>query len=265
MQVVGGIVTALNCVLSAVIGVRLLRLGARTRGPEAWLGLYFLFAAFLGTILSSTVYMSWADAKLALPSDLRSLLHGVTLICTSIGFLGILVFTQRVFRPRETWARRCVHGGAVVLVASLIGVGIAEGYEVRIVNAWPYWIGFAVRGAAMVWMAVESLRYGSQLRKRMRVGLADPLLVNRFLLWGLWAGTMSVLQLCDPLARVWYWAITGTTTEWVMEVGKPIIVAMIVSASLLGGITAATLFLTFFPTAAYRRWVAARSASSVGV
>jgi hypothetical protein len=260
VQAIGGIVTALNCVLCAVIGVRLLRLGARTRGPEAWLGVYFLGATVLGSLLSSTVYMSWADPALALPAGLRRSLHALHLVASAIGLLGVCIFTQRVFRPGSRGARRAVIAAGVLSALSLVGVGLAEGFEVRVVNAPPYWVGFAVREAALVWMAVESFLYFGQLRRRQRLGLVDPLLANRFLLFGLWAGAMSVLMLSDPLARVWYWWLTGTTTDWVPEVGRPIIVALIAVASALGAVTAATLFLAFFPTAGYRRWVARRAA-----
>src|SRR5262245_49678720 len=140
MQVVGGIVTALNCVLSIVIGVRLVRLGRRTRGPETWLGVYFLFASFLGSILSSTVYMSWADPTLALPDQLTALLHGISLGCASLGTLGLLFFTQQVFHPQEPWAQRVVRGGSLVLGVSLIGVGATEGFAPHVVNAPPYWV-----------------------------------------------------------------------------------------------------------------------------
>ena len=143
-----------------------------------------------------------------------------------------------------------------------MGVGWIEGFQVQIVNAWPYWINVAVRESALVWLTVESFLYWSQLRRRAKVGLADPLLVNRFLLWGVWAGTMSAMQLSDPVSRVWYWAIAGTTDTWIMDVGRPIIVSMILVASLLGAITASTLFLTFFPTRGYRRWIASLGATA---
>jgi hypothetical protein len=43
-----------------------------------------------------------------------------------------------------------------------------------------------------------------------------------------------------------------------MEAGRPIIVSMILVASVLGAIAASTLFLTFFPTRFYRTWIASR-------
>jgi hypothetical protein len=50
--------------------------------------------------------------------------------------------------------------------------------------------------------------------------------------------------------------------QWIPEVGRTIIVSMIATTSALGVVSAATLFLTFFPTAAYKRWVAAHASSA---
>src|SRR5262245_16279983 len=121
MQAIGGLITAGNLLLSLVLGIRLLRLGARTQGPERWPAVYFVFALFLGTVLSSAVYMSWADPRLALPDGPRSVLHAMTLAFSSFGLFGILHFTQLVFRPQSARARRAVVIGSVVLVLSFLG------------------------------------------------------------------------------------------------------------------------------------------------
>ena len=43
-----------------------------------------------------------------------------------------------------------------------------------------------------LWGAAESLRYFSMMRRRAKLGLADPLVTNRFLLWGLGIGAAMV-------------------------------------------------------------------------
>ena len=106
MQVLGGVVTAFHCLLCGVIGVRLIRFAARSKGPEAWLSLYLLAGTVLGTLLSSAVYVSWADPSLALPLALRPPLHALQFLANTAGMIGILMFTHRVFRPRARWARR---------------------------------------------------------------------------------------------------------------------------------------------------------------
>ncbi len=256
LQAIAGAVTLVNCVLCGVIGIRLIRFAVRFHGPEAWLGLYLLAGSLLATLLSSAVYLSWAEPGLALPAAWGPSLHALLFLANSAGMIGILMFTQRVFRPRARWARRAVALAAALSAVAFVVTATVERFEVRVIPNPTYHAVVAARVAAMVWMTVESLLYLGQLRRRQRLGLADPLLVNRFLLWGFWAGSVSLMQLADPIGRLWYWWITGTTEHWIPEVGRTIIVFLIATSSALGTVTAATLFLTFFPTAAYKRWVA---------
>ncbi|MBS1107340.1 MAG: hypothetical protein H6Q91_2842 [Deltaproteobacteria bacterium] len=259
MQALGGVVTLLNCVLCGVIGVRLIRFAARSKGPEAWLGGYLLAGTLFGTLLSSAVYISWSDPRVALPPGWLPPLHALQFLANTAGMIAILMFTHRVFRPRARWARRAAPTAAALSAVAFFVTAAVERFEVHVIPNPAYLAVVATRVAAMVWMTVESLLYFGQLRKRQRLGIADPLLVNRFLLWGIWAGSVSLMQLADPIGRFWYWWITGTTVQWIPEVGRTIIVFLIASTSALGAVTAATLFLTFFPTAAYKRWVAARA------
>jgi predicted membrane chloride channel (bestrophin family) len=83
--------------------------------------------------------------------------------------------------------------------------------------------------------------------------------VNRFLIWGIWSAANFVNLAADPAARVLYVTLAGTSTEFVMEVIRPVLIGTMAVTMILGIVSAATLFLTFFPTAAYRRWVEARA------
>lgn len=258
MQAAGAVVTAIQLALSVFLGWRLWHLAERTRGPESWLALYFLAAAFLGVIFSITTYTSWADPTLALPDAARRAGLALYLFFASVGMFGIARFTQRVFRPASRLARWAVALLAVAMASSFLLCAAIDGFEVRVLPSWPYWTSVAARWIPMAWMAAESLAYWRRLAQRARVGLADPLLVNRFLLWGAWAATICLLQLSDPAARVLYFAKTGATDAWHAELGLPIVQAMVAVTSVLGAVAAAILVLTFFPTPAYRRWVAAR-------
>jgi hypothetical protein len=73
----------------------------------------------------------------------------------------------------------------------------------------------------------------------------------------------GILGPAVPLGRLWYWSITGTTHEWIPEVGETIIVFMVGTTSALGWISVVTLFFTFFPNAGYKCWLAARHAQAV--
>jgi hypothetical protein len=264
MEIVSGLVTLANALLAAVVGARLLRLGARTGGPERWLGVYFLVAPLLGTLLAGIVYMSFADPEHALPDTWMRPVHALDLALANVGSLCVLLFTWLTFRPGERWARTLPFAGGLALAGSWLAFGLAEGFAVRVLNGPAYWLGFAVRIAAPLWMTVEAFRYRGLLRRRVALGLAEPLVANRFLLWGLWALCALAMGLSDPIARVWYWAITGTASVWHPEIGRPIVVVMMALTSGVGVVGAACLFLTFFPTAGYRRWVQ-RGAAAAGI
>jgi hypothetical protein len=261
LQAIGGLVMAFNTALGVTVAIRLLRLGARTRGPEGWLGVYFLFMWFIGFLLAAVIYMGWSNPDLALPDSLRSALHGVYVASASFGLYGIFVFTQRVFRPASAVARRAVVAAGLAMVLAWIAYGVTDGFHVGVINGPAYWVGFAVREMAIVWMAVESYLYWAQLRRRMRVGLAEPILVNRFLLWGVWATAVSLMQLSDPASRLWYWWLTGDAVNYHPEIGRPMTLMTLCATALLGTISGSALLLTFFPTAAYRRWLLARHAA----
>jgi hypothetical protein len=265
MEVIGGLVSGCYLLLSLVIGVRLLRLSRRLGGgPELWLGLFFLIASFLGMGLSHLVYMSWADAALALPEPIGSVLNAGYLFGTTAGMGCLYVFTRLTFRPGERWARLLVAAVSVTMLIGFLGIGLTDGYRLRLVPGAAYWITWAARTSVFLWLLIESFRYWSLLRRRLRLGLAEPLLTNRFLLWGVWATTLFVTGQIDPLARIWYVRMYGASEQLVPELGQSIVLWMVTVSSVLLILAMSTLYLTFFPTASYCRWIEARSRSVLG-
>ncbi len=259
-EALSGLTTLGLIVLSFLIGARLLRLGRRADGgPEWWLGLYFLIYGCFATTASISVYIGWSDPAIAFSGDTTQFLNGAFFVLSTIGISCLLIFTQRTFRPGSTGARALMIGTIAVLIAAAIGVGITERFQVRVLNGPFYWLAFTARLVPFVWVAIESLRYGAQLQRRVAIGLVDPLLANRFRLWGLWSVVLAAMAFADPLARFWYWSLTGTTTEWIAEIGRPIIDVVVPITSAFGIAAVTLLFLTFFPTASYRRWVVRRS------
>jgi hypothetical protein len=263
MQALGGLVTLVNIGLGLAIGAKLLRLARGSGGSELWLGLYFLLTFVLGQGLACFVYVGWTDPDLALPDRVATPLHGLYLLASNAGFAAVVVFTQRTFRYGSLAARAGMAALVSGLAFSLVAQGLGEGFAVRVVPGAAYWLGFAFRSAALAWLAVESLRWFAALRRRLRLGLAEPLVTNRFLLLGIWACAMLGMGMADPVARVWYVASTGSTRELVPELAHSIVLAMVSSTSALGIVVATTLSLAFFPTAAFRRWVEDGSAAAL--
>jgi hypothetical protein len=97
---------------------------------------------------------------------------------------------------------------------------------------------------ALLWGAGEALRWWRLMRRRLALGLADPLVANRFLMWGIGAGAAGVGSLVGVVAQV----ATGVSMR---EIGW-----VTVSSSAHGMLAAVAIWLAFVPPAAYRRWIA---------
>jgi hypothetical protein len=255
---ISGLATFAIMALSGVVGTRLVRLGGRTGGPERWLGFYFLLYGVAATVFVSAVYTSWSDASVRIPDAALAVLNALFYASATVGLVCLMRFTQRTFRPISRLARSAVSMAAGVFVLSALDVGFTEGFRPHVLNGAGYWIHYLVRLSAWVWVTVESFRYWTMQRRRLARGLADPKVANRLLLWSVWGALSTLLALIDPVARVWYWLVTGTTDRWLPAAAQPIIAVIMPVASLLSVASAVALLLTFFPGAAYRRWILAR-------
>ena len=260
VEVIGGLVVGSNLLLSLVIGVRLLRLArSSAAGPEIWLALYFLVGVFLGMGLSNFVYMSWADAGMTLSPTVSSVLNALYIFGTTAGMGCLYVFTWLTFRRDEPWARALVGAVAVVMVAGYAGIAISGDFELSLVPGVAYWITWAARTSVFLWLLIESYRYWGLLRRRLRLGLADALVANRFLLWGIWSSVMLTTGMIDPLVRIWYVSRIGIGEQWNPELGAPITLVLVTASSGLLILAMITLYLTFFPTQRFRRWIESRA------
>jgi hypothetical protein len=261
LQAISGVVTIGLLVLSGMVGVRLLRLGgSEGTGTVRLLGLYFLLHGALATGLSVATYVGWSSADMQLPALAARALNGGFFVTSTLGVTCLLLFTQRTFRPASATGRSLAGGLVMLMAVSVAVLGASEGFEIRVINGPAYWVHFAARVASWTWVALESFAYWRQQRRRLALGLADPVVTNRFLLWGLWAALFALLAFADPIARFWYVMLAESTTAWVPEVGRPIIAATVPVACALNAAAVVLMLLTFFPTPTYRRWIAARHA-----
>lgn len=159
------------------VGIKLLMLARRTRQlPELTVGIGFVLVAFLGYPLGL--------AALGLEGPVARVAFCVGTVAASVGSMSIYVFTWRVFRPEEPWARALAGAGMLGLAAVAVG-SVVEGMHAERVTD-PYLVHRQILvGVSYAWTAAESLRYWGLLRRRLVLGLADPLVANRFLLWAL--------------------------------------------------------------------------------
>jgi len=240
-----GLSALASVVVSLVLGVRLLRLWSRSRQlPELAIGSSFIFAGVMGYI--ATVFGN--PGTVALPDAVAYwvMVSGIGLISVGVGLTYFFVW--KVFRPDAAWARWLFWVASVTLLLTVAPIsGGSEGAVVQ-VNSMTV-IGDLVRFGGGAWGACESLRYFGLMRKRMRVGLAEAAVANRFLLWGLASlSTGTIFLVTSTAVRLALSPADGSVTPGVMTL-----------ISLLTLVTATSQWLAFLPPARYTRWLESRA------
>ena len=226
------------------------RLFARARRSgeraEALLALHFLLCCALGyALLGGGLAASQAPGLL--PPAAAAALVGVGQLCSSLGVLAGAAFTRLAFRPQERWARALLGALAALLALAFAG-GLAGGFARGAADPW-YRVAYAGYVLAAVWVLAEPLRYHALMRRRLALGLAEPLLVNRFLLWGV-----------GSAFRFGMLVVGAVSTAAALDTLDPAAMALILTTTALLGLgVAGAYWLTFFPPAAYVRVVAGRA------
>jgi hypothetical protein len=225
-------------VVALFVGVRLLALAARTReAPELLIGLGVLGIGPVGFGLQTL-------AGAASHAGAAELLAGVGALATAVGIWAKLAFNWRVYRRQSRWA---------ALVALALGLGVAVhlvlqplrgSFRDAIDDVEMTAVRGALQAVALVWGSGEAFVYWGRMRRRARIGLADPVLVNRFLMWATSAGSAGLGTAVGVVASL----AAGATP---MEMPS-----ILVSSSAFGFVAALGMWLAFAPPAAYRTWVA---------
>jgi hypothetical protein len=112
---------------------------------------------------------------------------------------------------------------------------------------WFEWVGML---APFVWAGVEGFAQYVQARRRVRLGLCDPIVCNRFLLWGLF----GTLQMCT------YVTLIPMYTEFEADGQFSVLMDSILGAFEM--LSVGAIWLVFFAPASYRSRVRCGSASA---
>ncbi len=238
---------AVACLAFFVMGVRLLRLGLRSgEAPERRLGAAFLFWGLS--------YVLYYPPSLALAEGtLQSICFFLAEVASDAGTIYLALVIRCVFRSRESWASWLVGAIAVSLIAGLGGsywVGDLERIS-ALNNLW-FWLSLAGDATTMVWIAIEGLQNYRKACQRRRLGLCEPLVCNRYLLWGL-TGAVWILYDFAILAEYIDYEITE---QW----STPLDVLV----SSLDVFAAGIIWFVFFPPAFYRRWIRGSGPAATG-
>ena len=249
LLVVGSIL--LCSLVGTLVGLKLLSIAARSRKlPEFAIGAGLFAYAALGQPGVLAQQALGEEASLGLRMGivlLRVLAFYLTL-------LGLSLFTWQVFGAESRWRQVLAAG---IAVAALTSAGL---------SVWATWLQLSANVPLNLygrigmtphfvltfgWVSLESLRYYALMRKRQALGLADPVVTNRFFVWGAGEGVSSLVILALFVAIV---------TRGEIAIGDPLVSVFV---TLAGLVNALVWWLSFTPPTAYLRWVRGNGAEGV--
>ena len=221
--------------------IRLLGLYRRTRErPELLLAISFA--------LSGVYYFSYNAPSLfrldPWPATIEWLVEWIYILSV----FPFVFFIRTVFRPSGAWAGALVVNLSVFLIVGTAMGGIDGHVVYSLNNPWflVQWVGYTAPG---VWLCCEATFSRLGAKKRARLGLSEPIVVNRYLLLAILGGLQTLACLSDlSFAR-------DISTDHAVST---------VSNLLLGGTEIASvmvLWVAFFPPSFYANWIAQRAAN----
>jgi hypothetical protein len=248
-QILAGIGNGLFTLAMLVAVIRLLLLWRRSRQlPELAVGAGFALIAGVG--LPAMVIGGIAAES---NTQVDYWLLGFGLVIVAVGVFAVQVFTWKVFRPDAAWAAALAWGslvaGVVIAAGSLRTIAAAPPDVAPAAAGTSWWLALRLLFEVWyVWTGVESLREYVKARRRLALGLSDPVAANRFLLWG---------------AMGAYLALNGAVAMALEQSGmtpmKDSLPALVLGAN---GIGAGLLItLTFMPPKSYCDWIRRRAAA----
>jgi len=227
-------------VASAFVSVRLLLLARRTRQlPELLLGVGLLLSGAIGYPVNTV-------ARMVPHSALQSPLFAASGLLSFSALVAMGIFTWRVFRPSEAWARATCVGAIAVTTVAFVWQTFGPGWAPFCrTERGPWSISEVTQLATLAWAGTESLLYHRKLVKRMQLGLGDPITANRLLLWA--------------IAEYAAFTISGTVSL-LRVIGVPMTNELIgIVIGPLGVTLAVAVWLAFLPPSRYTRWIAVRA------
>ena len=192
------VAVGLFCVASLFVGTRLLLLSRRTREvPEFVAGVALLGIGPFGFGLTVTSTLLIPHSTLAADA-----LWAIASVALNSGTAAAYFFAYRVFHPRDARVRAVVTS----LIVALVALWFIEAWLTHFVAAdpasWATRSADWLRAGALLWSGIESLRYWTMLKRRIALGLAEPLIARRFLLWGVAMAGSGVFSCIDATTKL---------------------------------------------------------------
>jgi hypothetical protein len=221
------------------VGLRLVLLWRRTRElPELLIGIGVLGIGPVGFGLNLVA------AATAVDPGMPSVIAALSALAVALGATAKYVFNWRIYHTESRIAATVAACGIALLGVGWTGDALTTGFAPA---SWmrPGWVLVRqlAQVGALLWGAGEALGWWRRMQRRRAIGLADPLVANRFLLWGLGAGAAGVGSLI------------GTVFGLVLARPLNQLPVLTLVLSLHGLVAAIALWLAFVPPVWYRHWV----------
>jgi hypothetical protein len=233
-------------VASGLVGVRLTWLSRRTGGlPERLMG--------LGLVTMFLVYIPMMAVSGMGRVSVGELRFGLLVFATLFLWSGagcIVGFTWKTFRPGDTWAELltlAICSGLAATGGGLVAALHVSPPEMRSFDAGQLWAGLIRLPliATFVWTGLEGLRHHQMSRRRLALGLADPVVTNRFLLWGVLGLVQTAIQVVSLTLHV----------QGLGMLASPVGLFVVAVAGIVGSVF---MYLTFMPPRFYVRMLEQR-------
>ncbi len=217
---------------SFAVGIRLLMRGLseKTR-PETLLGAHALLIASGNVIVQGAVLVGLHGTKLA-SSVVRT--GGVIV---DAGYACFAWFCVDVYRPEMPGLRKL---SIALLIAITVVQPIGVFFEATVDPI--FYSEQVLRVASYAWGSYEAFRFYAIMRRRARYGMGDPMVENRFLLWG--AATTMALLILIAMCITFKLTALSKIGAWTLTAGAILTVP-----------TGFLVWLAFFPPDWYRKRV----------
>ena len=213
---------AIFIVILGSVGIHLMRLWRRTGElPEMALG-------FGLVIVAMSMPLTAAGRAPAIAMNMAGRVSfSLGLIAIWVGITFMVFFTFWVFRRGSTWGVAGMVALSLALAAAVLYMSVQNfaGDSVQAIKATMRPGTLTLMGVILLvfaWGGAESFRCFDLHRRRAALGLGDPVLANRFLLWGVASVTGSLLLI----------VVAGCVVAGMTIVREPIPLAAIAASDL---------------------------------
>jgi hypothetical protein len=250
----GGVAQVASIASAFWLGARVLRRSFADGGglPERLLGVHLIATIGFGSLLLSIASMSTYGGEPLPRAVFEALVVGGNL--ATIGGLGLaLWFSALVFHGGARGPMTAAAASTASMVAAFAYYASAGGTSTPgEIFGRSYWPLVAAIAVCDIWLAWDALACRRQMLKRLALGLAEPIVVERMLLWAVASLSRLILVLMAP--------VTAAVTDLEMRRGAAPWLLTVSGTFIL--VSCLSLWLMLVPSARYRRWVEKRYANA---